>query len=155
MKRQLITTNIWNYVGDNNLYLYTTYFNVYNVSIYYIVSLLKESRRKFTDAIVKYALDNNSIRNNIHEVLYFSKFHFVISIFYSGTYVLYIMCVYIYKQQWLYKNNNIFVRHQSYVDRNRRIEIFLTVCLCENKEPTRFSLLVFWPSAIGAVSVQY
>lgn len=65
------------------------------------------------------------------------------------------VCVCIYKQQWPYKNNNIFVRHQSYVDRNRRTEIFLTVCLCENKEPTRFSLLVFWPSAIGAVSVQY
>lgn len=33
--------------------------------------VLKESRRKFTDAIVKYALDSNSTWNNIHEVSYF------------------------------------------------------------------------------------
>jgi hypothetical protein len=69
--------------------------------------VLKESRRSFTDAIVKYALDDNyndnSIRNNIRVVSYFSKFHFVISILSSRTYVL---CIYIYIYIYVHTNNN-------------------------------------------------
>lgn len=103
--------------------------------------------------------DDNSIRNNIstQSIVFFRNSILLLPVLSSYTYIGYILYISIYnthEQQWMY-NNNIFVRHRSFVDRNRRTEIFLSVCLCENKEPTRFFpysfLALCYRCGIGAI----